>query len=143
MVHEFPKESVGSKSSQSYHVGLLVFDRMLNIVPYQPQMLPLFQVVLGFFLIFQIHLKFLLSSLLASLMINLVQFQAGEIFKIFPNCGILHVILNKVSLSHEPFTFIFLLCVSCTIDEVQRHFLVVNHLFNLKFNSFLMLDRIS
>ena len=106
-------------------------------------MLPLFEIILGIRLPLSVNLLFLLSCLEASLLVYLDEFCPCEIFEIFPNCGILLVILNKVSLGQKLFTFVFLLCVSSTVDEVHRHFLVVDHLFNLKLNSFLMLDRIS
>lgn len=72
LVHELPDESMGSKSFKSNHIRLLVLNGMLNIVSDQPKVLPLFEIVFGFLLIFKIDFLFSLSCLLNSLVVDLV-----------------------------------------------------------------------
>lgn len=106
-------------------------------------MLPLFEVVLGILLALGVDLHFLLGRLDAPLVVYLGDFGPREMLEVLPDRSVLHVILDKVSFGQELFAFVFELGLSRAVDKVHRHFLVVDHLLDLEFDSFLMLDWVS
>ena len=143
LVHKLPEESVGSERFEPNHVGLLILNGVLNIISDQPQVLPLFKIVFGLFLVFEVNFLLSLGSLLHSLMVHLVELLSGEAFEVPPDCRVLHVVMDEVSFLKESFAFVFELGVFSSVDEIKGHFLVVDHLFDLELDSLLMLDGVS